>query len=218
MICDALVWSFDAITGIAWLEVVKALAPVGTAVIAFTALKNWQRQDKAKREAEFLDALIEATHAYLAEMPSPTTLLEMVKIGFLSRMANGDVKEQMVQGAIAYITEHGVTESNRLGDALDVVRPSVVRLDSLATKGQVFQFDGYAACRDSVGKLTSQFRRLEAFGAIIGSPNWNWENPDVLKVLDNAILLSANEVRDQLTSNNTAVLAFAAKTYRRLYG
>jgi hypothetical protein len=218
MICDALVWSFNAVTGIAWLEVVKALAPVLTAVIAFTALKNWQRQDKAKREAEFLDALIEATHAYIAQMPAPTQLLEIVKLGFLSRMATGNVKEQSVKGAIAYIMEHGVTESKRLADALDVVRPSVVRLDSLATKGQVFQFDGYAGCRDSVGKLTSQFRRLEAFAAIIGSPNWNWENPEVLRVLSSVISLSSNEVRDHLTNNNAAVMDFAAKTYRRLYG
>jgi hypothetical protein len=56
--CDALVWSFDAITSINWLEVIKTLAPVATAVIAFLALKNWQRQDKAKREVEFLDALM----------------------------------------------------------------------------------------------------------------------------------------------------------------
>jgi hypothetical protein len=52
---DAAVWSLDAITSINWLEVIKALAPVATAVIAFLALKNWRRQDKAKREAEFLD-------------------------------------------------------------------------------------------------------------------------------------------------------------------
>ncbi|MFZ2872524.1 hypothetical protein [Zavarzinia sp.] len=60
--CDTLAWAVDAITNINWLEVIKALAPVATAIIAFIALKNWQRQDKAKREAEFLDALIEATH------------------------------------------------------------------------------------------------------------------------------------------------------------
>lgn len=67
--CDTLAWSFDTITRINWLEVIKTLAPVATAVIAFTALKNWQRQDKAKREVEFLDALIEAAHAYIAETP-----------------------------------------------------------------------------------------------------------------------------------------------------
>ena len=83
---DALVSSFDAITGINWLEVIKALASVVTAVIAFLALKNWQRQDKAKREAEFLDALIEAAHTYIAEVSKPVTLLEMAKIGMESHV------------------------------------------------------------------------------------------------------------------------------------
>ena len=48
-------------------------------------------------------------------MPAPTQLVEMVKIGFLSRMAaTGDVGERMAKGAIAYITEHGVAESKRV--------------------------------------------------------------------------------------------------------
>jgi hypothetical protein len=59
----------DAIIHFNWLEVVKTLAPVLTAVIAFFALRNWKRQEKAKREAEFLDALIEAVHTYIAENP-----------------------------------------------------------------------------------------------------------------------------------------------------
>ncbi len=46
-----------AIATFNWLEAIKTAAPVSTAVIAFVALRNWQRQfDKAKREAEFLDA------------------------------------------------------------------------------------------------------------------------------------------------------------------
>lgn len=73
--------AFDAIMSVNWLEVIKALAPVTTAFIAFIALKNWQRQDKAKREADFLDALIEAAHTYIVEMPKPITILEMAKIG-----------------------------------------------------------------------------------------------------------------------------------------
>jgi hypothetical protein len=77
--CHALVWSFDAIASIGWLKLIKALAPVATAFIALLALQNWRRQDKAKREAEFLDALIEAAHTYIAEMRRLITLLELDK-------------------------------------------------------------------------------------------------------------------------------------------
>ncbi len=57
----------NSIASFNWLEAIKSMAPVATAGIAFAALRNWQRQDKAKREAEFLDALVEAAHAYIAE-------------------------------------------------------------------------------------------------------------------------------------------------------
>lgn len=53
-----------------WLEVLRSLAPVATAGIAFAALRNWRRQDKAKRQPEFLDELIEATHTYFVEVES----------------------------------------------------------------------------------------------------------------------------------------------------
>src|SRR5215469_15392277 len=129
-----LVWSFDAITDINWLEVIKALAPVATAFIAFFALRNWQRQDKAKREAEFLDALIEATHTYIAEMRKPITFLEMAKIGMVSHAPtweNGNQADIAVKGAIAYIQKNGEREAKRLLEVLEAVQPSVIKLRSL---------------------------------------------------------------------------------------
>jgi len=46
--CDVLVWSFDAITGINWLEVIKALASVVTAVIAFLIKPTWSSSSPAQ--------------------------------------------------------------------------------------------------------------------------------------------------------------------------
>lgn len=215
--CDALVWSFDAITSINWLEVIKALAPMATAVIAFVALRNWQRQDKAKREAEFLDALIEATHTYIAEMPAPITLLEMGKIGMKSHAPTLTDGDQTIKGAITYIQRNGQQESKRLREVLETVQPSVVRLRSLAAKGQVFKFEDYAKCQNAVEMLTWQFGRIEAFMTVIGSPTWNWEHPDVLKSLENVMAINPVEIRESLQENNVAVLEFASETYRRIY-
>jgi hypothetical protein len=64
---QALAW----MTSVNWSKITTTLALVATAVIAFMALRNWQRQDKAKREAEFLDALVEAAHAYISDLPAP---------------------------------------------------------------------------------------------------------------------------------------------------
>lgn len=54
-----------------WLEVLRTCAAVATAFLAGFALRNWRRQDSAKRKAAFLDGLIEATNAYMVEVSTP---------------------------------------------------------------------------------------------------------------------------------------------------
>ena len=219
--CDVLVWSFDAITGINWLEVIKALASVVTASIAFLALRNWQRQDKAKREAEFLDAVIEAVHTYVVEMFKPVTLLEMAKIGMTSHIPtweSGDEADKEVKGAINYINKYGEKTAKRLLEVLEAVQPSTIKLRALAAKGQVFKFDGYAKCQQAVASLTGHFDRIEAFTVVIELPTWNWEHPDVLKLLRDVMAIDPNEMRKSIGDNNVAVLEFAGKTYKRIYG
>ncbi|WP_341644339.1 hypothetical protein [Thauera sp. SDU_THAU2] len=219
--CDALVWSFDAITSVSWLEVIKALAPVATAIIAFVALRNWQRQDKAKREAEFLDSLIEATHTYIAEMPKPITLLEMAKVGMESHAPtweSGDDADKTVKGAIAYIQKSGEQDAKRLLDVLEAVQPTTIKLRSLATKGQVFKFDNYAKCQNAVTELTWHFDRIEAFTAVIGSPTWNWERPEMLGTLKGVMGIDPNDIRESLKKNNVAIIEFASGAYKRIYG
>lgn len=219
--CDVLVWSFDAITSINWLEVIKALAPLATAVIAFLALKNWQRQDKAKKEAEFLDALIEAAHAYIAEVRKVITLLEMAKIGMESHAPtweNSDETDKAVKGAIAYIQKNGEHDAKRLLDELEAVQPSTIKLRSLVAKGQVFKFDGYTKCQNAVAMLTWHFDQIEAFTALIASPTWNWEHPEVLKSLKNVIAIDPNMIRKSVQENNVALIEFTGVTYKRIYG
>lgn len=219
--CDALARSFHAIRSIDWLEIIKALAPVATAVIALIALKNWQRQDKAKREAEFLDALIEAAHTYIAEMSKPITFLEMAKIGMESHAPtweNGEQADIAVKGAIAYIQKTGEHVAKRFLEEAEIVRPSVIKLRSLTAKGQVFNFDDYAKCRSTVAILTWHFDRIEAFMTFIGSPTWNWKNPEVMKHLKEIMVIDADEIRKSIQENNVAILEFCSGTYRRIYG
>lgn len=216
--CDALVWSFDAIAGLPWLEVVKATAPVVTAVIAFLALKNWKRQDKAKRQAEFLDELIETAHAYIAEMSKPVALVRFVSTGMESHAPLLEGGDQSVKGAIAYIAKRGVEDSKHLLAALEVVQSATIRLRSLVAKGQVFKFDGFAKCQNAVAKLTWQCDRLEALTAFIASPSWNWENPEVLSHLRNLMAIKADDILKSFAEDNVAIIEFVVETYGRIYG
>lgn len=215
--CDALVWSFDAIR---WPETISALASVVTAVIAIIALQTWKRQDKAKGKTAFLDMLVEAAHTFIAEMHKPIALLEIAKIGMASHVPTWEGDEQEVaalKGAIAYIEKNGEDDGKRLLEALEAVQPSVIKLRSLVAKGQVFQFEGYAKCQKAVEMLTWHFDRVEAFMAVIGSPTWNWENPDVLKHLKDVMAICPDEIRKKIQESNVALLEFSSETYQQIY-
>lgn len=216
--CDALASCFDAIARLPWLEIIKATAPVVTAAIAFLALKNWKRQDKAKRQAEFLDDLIEAVHAYIAEMSKPITLVRFISMGMKSHAPTWEGGDQSVKGAIAYIEQRGAKDSQHLLAALEAVQSATIRLRSLSAKGQVFKFESYAKCQNAVTKLTWQSARLEALTAFIGAPSWNWDNPEVLSHLRNLIAINADDVRKSLEEDNIAIIEFVKDAYRCIYG
>lgn len=221
MMCNALVWSFDAVTRIDWLDLLKTVGTLVTAYIAYRALKTWQRQDKAKREAEFLDALIDAVHAYIDEMGRPIALVETVRIGMKSQTSSWDDDDEagaVAKGAVPYIKKDGERASKRLIEALNEARPASIRLRSLGTKGQVFGFDGYSKCHKAIEILVRQFGRIEALATIIGSPTLNWENPDVQRSLQGVLNVEPKDIQAHVAKNNVAVLDFASETYARIYG
>lgn len=214
---DFAVWAVNQIMKTEWLDLIKTLAPVATATIAFTALKNWKRQDKAKREAEFLDALIDAMHTYVAHMSKPIGFLEVIKIGFESYIPIGQSEDPEVKGAIAYIQKNGEQISSRLRESLETARPSVAHLRALITKGQVFEFNNYRVPQNAVTMLTRQFDIIEAFGALIGSSTLNWAHPKVLEALKNVMSTNPNDIRSALQKDNVTILEFAQETYKKLY-
>lgn len=198
-----------------WVDGVEAASALAMVVIAGLALRTWRKQDKAQREAGFIDDLVEAAHTYISQMPVAITLADISKIG-MRGYSNGP--EATVEGAIAWIEQDGKRQSKQLMDALAAVQPSLVRLRSLVIKGQVFKLEDYAICKDTVAILGWQFDRLQALAVAIGSPNWNWQNPEILEHLQKVLKIDAREIGECLQSGNVAIIEFSRKTYKRLYG
>lgn len=217
--CDALVWSFEAITGVPWLEVIKAVAPVATAIIAWRALANWRRQDKAKRHADFLDQLTDAVHSYVGLMPGPVTTIQFVKTGMAYHIPMESKNDDpYVAAAIDYIEKRGQQDAKRLTEALDPARPAFVRIQSLSAKGQVFGFEGYKDCQNAVSMLTWQFGRMQALAAFIGSSTWHWQNPEIISHLKKLMEIEPEEMNKQMDENCIAIHAFVRAAYGRIYG
>lgn len=202
------------------LDFIKILALSAMPIIAFLALKNWKRQDRANREAAFLDELIETTHTYIAELSTPIFLMRIAKVGIKSHVPtweHGDEADKAIKGAIDYIQKRGQSDASRLQEALDAVRPATIRLRSLAAKGQIFKFNGYPRCSNAVTEMARHFDSIEAFKSVIGSPDWNWENPDVVRMLRQQMIINIDGMEKSITRSNTEIIKFSTDTYKRLY-
>jgi len=218
MICDTLTWSFDAVTSVPWLEVLKAAAPVATAAIAFTALQNWRRQDRAKREAEFLDQLVEVAHTFVDEMAAPLTHVQLTQAGFAGHAPSGDVADKATAGMVAYIMKRGEEDSKRMLGVLNSIQPTAARLTALTTKGQVFRFEEYEKCKAAATRLALHFSRVQWFASMVGSTMLNWENPEVRKAIGVLLDVDPEAISEDLKASHAAILQFATAAYRRLYG
>jgi len=144
----------------------------------------------------------------------------MAKIGMTSHAPtweNGDEADIAVKGAIAYIQKNGEAHAKRLLEALEAIQPSVIKLRSLAAKGQMFKFNGYTKSQNAIVMLTWHFDRMEAFAAVIGSPTWNWAHPEVLKHLKDMMAIEPDEIRKSVQENNVTLLEFSSETYKRIY-
>ena len=207
-----------ALADFGWLELLRSFGPYAAAFVGWLALKNWKRQDKAKREADFLDALIEATHAFIIAMSRPVALHQAVRTGMICHGPSPfDPEKLTIAGAIEYIQKASEATSRRLDEALAQAQPLVVRLRSLASKGQIFGFKDYGNCYQSIQMLTWQFDRVAALGSIISIPTLNWENPHVLGTLEKVIAAESDEIQKLLNKHDIEIIGFSQATYKCLY-
>ncbi|TQM03607.1 hypothetical protein FB548_3566 [Pseudoxanthomonas sp. 3HH-4] len=200
-------------------EIIRTVGVVVTAVVAIWALRNWSRQDGAKREAEFLDLIVDATHELLAQLPGPLTLLDMIHIGFMSRANDPEDPAELMRGATIYIQQHGLEQHKLLLERLEPVRPLRAKLKALTAKGQMFQFPNYQnQCIAAIESITRQVDRLEHFGVVVSSANWNWDHPEVHRAVQVALETTPSDTRPKLNAGNVQILDFARDAYGRLYG
>lgn len=218
--CNALVWSFDAITAVNWIEVIKVLVSIAMACIAFSALENWKRQDSAKRKAELLDALLKAMHTYMSEISKPWSILKFAKTGFdcysPSKTTDSNESPEII-GAIHYINEQGKSTAKKILDALESVRQSTIELKSIAEKIQIYNLSGYSDCYSSILNLVWQFNKIESFAFIINDPECSWNHPDMQNLLNIAIKTDPDKIKIDIDSNHGKLLGFIRNNYKQIY-
>ena len=202
------------------IELLNPVASLAPAVVGWLALQSWRKQDKAKRQAEFLDEVVEETHSYLAKISRPLALLRAARIGMMSHGSSADFKNDVISidGAVGYIKRDGESMAKRLREALSDTEMNVTRLRSLATKGQIFGFKDYSRFLNSINLLTHQFDRIVAFSSMIEIPSMNWDNPAIITTLNKIIKITPEEIYKAHQENHVAILEFSKDNYGFIFG
>lgn len=203
--------------GIPWLAVVSICISLGFLWTARQALSTWRRELKTRREMQFWDEINNALHEFLLKIHPAISQFGVIKLCLDSQSESWDSSKGDSLGWLDnYIHHDGEHHSNLLLSSLKESAQDKAALDSLASKGQVFDIVNYVDCRIACNNLTNVYIRLEAFAyAIQRTANFN--NPEVVRIYEKIVALTADELHQQIIDHNVAIVEFIQQGYRRLF-
>ena len=65
--------------------------------------------------------------------------------------------------------------------------------------------------------LLWQHNRLQAVAAVIGSQNMNWDNPEVMKSIENMLTVDPDSVDQYIKESNLKFIGFVNENYTEIY-
>lgn len=199
-----------------WTKVAGAVAQIGMMLVAVTALTAWKHQAKAKKQTDFLDGLTDAVHEYIQALAAPLQTFKFVHIAIESHSGNSTAHGANAP-AIEYIQRRGKEDSVELWEKLNKANEAIARINSLVTRGQVYDFQDFSSGTDSIRMLLWQHERIQAVAAMIGNPNLNWENPRVIETLEKALTVDPADIDTHLQKYDIQFIQFVVTNYRRIY-
>lgn len=215
---------FDAITNINWFEFIKwfvaTVPPIITAWIAWSALQNWKKPAKAKRESEFINELHNRLCTFTTEI---NPLIEFLK------EAKGDIEKQKskqkntkkadIKAATTYIDTYGKKNAEYRIPILQTTKLSLTSIESLIEQGKIFTFDNYEKIQNSVKTFREELDRVERFINFIRiSPITTWDDPFEKIILKNLVIdPNPEDISEKIRENKEAAMEFTSKLYNQLY-
>ncbi len=206
--------------GAHWAQIISLLQLIVTFWIAFvarSALRTWKKQLRAEKQLSFIDDLTDTVHEFIQLMAAPIQHLVVAKICIEAHKGAASGFEQYENAEmIAFINKDGQGTSDRFAADLARVTPVFAKMQSLAVKGQVLGLQDYSECLNAWEMLAWSHGQLQAFCAIIGNPNLNWNNPQVQESLNNISKIDADRIKTNLEDQNRKFLEFAKKAREKV--
>ncbi|MCP4985133.1 MAG: hypothetical protein GY928_03395 [Colwellia sp.] len=201
-----------------WLKLLQTLAALFTAYIAYRAVNTWKYQSKTKKQTDFLDELTDAVHEYIQALSRPISLLKSIYIGFESHRNLAPLPEHdKYSHIIAYIKSRGAEDSKAMWEFLNSCSSLVAKIESLVTRGQVYDYKNYSTCQHSIDMLLWQHKRIQVVALMIRSPTLNWKNPKVIKSIENMLTVQPTDIEEHLSKYSLNFIQFVNENYKDIY-
>lgn len=209
---------YQTLISIDWLRAIEAIATLLTLYVAYSALHTWKHQSKAQKQTDFLDELTDKVHEYIQALSQPVNFLKIIYIRFEShKHFNEEPDQKPHSDIIKYIELHGKEDSDAVLKRMTNSNDLFAQINSLTARGQVYKFKNYTACREAVSMLLWQHNRLHAVAAVIGSQHMNWNNPELMKSIENMLTVDPNSVDQCIKESNLKFIEFVNENYTEIY-
>ena len=208
----------EFLASVNYLEVLRTVAVLSAVIIAYSALNTWKHQAKAQKQTKFLDELTDAVHEYIQALSQPIEFLKFIYLSIDSHRGLPSSDEgKEYSHVIAYIESRGSKDSKLMWEYLKSSSDSMAKINSLVARGQVYAFQNYDSCRESVETLLRQHQRLQAVASIVGSTNMNWQHPAVIKSIEEMLTVEPSDIELLLLRYDLNFVSFIDENYKKIY-
>ena len=213
--------TFDWFFRIIWGDLAQVIIAIATAALAWAAwrgLSTWKEQAKTNLKIQMLDKLIDEVHSYMDQINRPIELLKIFKLMIEANTSSQpqDEEENRLNSFIKYIQKEGSVDSEMLKTQLIEAGKTKIRIISLATKGQIFEFEEYSKFYLSCRKLVHTHDQLMGFAVTIGQTEWNFENEEIRTTLSNVLETTPSEIQNTVNTSNVEIIDYLKNYYSKL--
>jgi hypothetical protein len=202
-----------------WLDITLALAALLVPIVAWRALSTWQKELMAKRQMQFWDELNDALHEYLILMQTPLDLHRAARNIFESQLkvdTNGKVLSD-ADVAKSYVEDCGNMIGPHMSKQLHEANTARIKLQSLASKGQVLPIDDYDDFAVACARLSNTYHILNNFAATISNTKEWFSSPTIVDVFHLAMSDCTDELDKDMVDVNKTIIEYIHAQYRRLF-
>ncbi|SSC08306.1 hypothetical protein BTURTLESOX_2425 [bacterium endosymbiont of Bathymodiolus sp. 5 South] len=197
-----------------WSKIIQSIASISMVWIAYKALTTWKQKSTADNKISFIGELSDEIHNFIVVISPAIEVYRFIKIGIGSHSSQdhyNNIKNRPISAA--YIEKYGKEDGHLLFEKLNSCTSSVSKINSLITKGQIYNFIKYEDCQNSCALLTWQYDRLQAVAGLISQQSWNWENTKVVETLNKVLSTEIGDIEQNIKQQNIKFIEFAKDNY-----